>query len=854
MSAPTQIAHYRITGKLGEGGMGAVYRAVDEKLNREVAIKVLPPALAHDADYIARFQREAQTLAALNHPHIATIYGIEANAIVMELVEGSTLKGPMPLDEVLPIARQIAEALEAAHDKGIIHRDLKPGNIKLTPEGVVKVLDFGLAKAVNERPVVTGPDSPTLTMRATEAGLILGTAGYMSPEQAAGKTVDRRADIWSFGVVLYELLTGRRLFDGETVSHTLAHVLTREIDLTGVPLSELIARCLDRKLKNRLAHISEARIAIENYSPKPEPKAVAKSNYWPWAAAAIGFLIGAAGWVTRPSPQPSAAIAFEVNPPPGIRFAPIGARGGSAISPDGKMLAFFGANLKQEDLLYVRPIDSIEARALPGTQGAGRPFWSPDSKSIGFVGEGKLKRIDIAGGPPVTLCDAGSAPRGGAWSPEGVILFGQLGKAIQRIAASGGTPVAVTGSQSFDENESHYYPQFLPGGKRFLFLNLNRTSPEKSGIYLATLDGQAPVRLVNSGHNAAHDASSQRLFYLQGTGTLMARRSNFDPPALTGDPVVVAEEIRTATMNGYAEFSLSASGDLFYGRGREASLVRGRLGWRDRSGKLLEQVGPVESLPNGFLSPDGSRFVQSRLSNGVDPDVWVFDLVRGLSTRVTFSGGSSPAWSPDGKQIYYWNRSGIHRRAADGSGEDELLWKRPALPSQFSTLSPTRDGGSLLVPAGKVHWRLPLTGERTPTEYRNMSHPEFWHAFSPDGRWLAYSSAESGRSEIYVRGFPEERGKWQISSESGSSPRWRGDGKELFWWAPTDQGVVAARVEPQASAVRAGRPEKLFSLPGSYFVGPSPDGRRFLFVEPEAAEAAKDYPMVVIRNLTARFK
>ena len=477
------LGPYEILGPLGAGGMGEVYRARDPKLNRDVAIKVLPAALANDADYLARFQREAQALAALHHPNIATIFGLEQNAIVMELVEGQNPKGPLPLNEALNIARQIAEALEAAHDKGIIHRDLKPGNIIVTPDGVVKVLDFGLAKTAEKSAGPTTADSPTLTMRATEAGLILGTAAYMSPEQAAGKPVDRRADIWSFGVVLHELLTAKRLFHGETVSHTPADVLRADVDLTKIPagpIRDLIRRCLDRNLKNRLQHIGEARIAIENYLANPgEAKPALKpTSRWPWAFAAVCLLGAIAGWglLLRKSTEPVSPFKLEINPPEGGRFSSINFTGGSAISPDGRTLAFVATNAKGETLLHLRSLDSLEARALSGTEAAGTPFWSPDSKSLAYVTRGKLMRFDLAGGAAVALCD-GSRARGGSWNEDGVILFVGQQTELNRIPSAGGTPSPVTRLNREAGETSHYYPQFLPGGKEFLYL----VRPQRTG-------------------------------------------------------------------------------------------------------------------------------------------------------------------------------------------------------------------------------------------------------------------------------------------------------------------------------------------------------------------------------------
>ena len=838
------LGPYEILSPLGAGGMGEVYRARDTKLNRDVAIKVLPAGLANDADYLARFQREAQALAALHHPNIATIFGLEQNAIVMELVEGQNPKGPLPLNEALNVARQIAEALEAAHDKGIIHRDLKPGNIIVTPDGVVKVLDFGLAKTAEKSNGPTTADSPTLTMRATVAGLILGTAGYMSPEQAAGKPVDRRADIWSFGVVLHELLTGKRLFHGETVSHTLAHVFTTDIDLTkipGGPIRELVKRCLDRNLKNRLQHIGEARIAIESYlaNPNEATPAPTQTSRWPWAFAALLLLTTIAGWgaFLRKPNQPAPLVKFDVNPPDGSRFS---ASAGSAISPDGRTLAFVVTNAKGEALLHVRPLDSLEARALPGTEGAGRPFWSPDSKSLAFVAKENLRRIDLAGGAPLKLCEV-LGDRGGTWNDDGVILFGSQRAALQRIPASGGTPSPVTRFDQEAGETAHYYPQFLPGGKEFLYLG-RHANTEKTGIYVGSLDGRAATRLVQTEYKAVYDAVAERLLYIQGEDTLMARRLELNPPRLTGNPAVVAEQVGRVFENGFANVSVSVNGTVFYGQGRNAQKVR--FGWRDRAGKLLETVGqPVESPRQFALSPDGSRVAYS--AGEGQPDIWVLDLRRGVSTRASFSKGQWPQWSPDGKQLYYRNPTGIHRKSADGSGDEELLRKRTEAADVPLSVSP--DGKHLLFGSGDI-MTLPLTAEREPEPYLQTQYGEFAATFSPDGRWVAYHSDESRRMEIYVQGFPERRGKWPVSSAGGRVPQWCADGKELYW---VGQGnvLMAASVDLQATGVRVGPAVPLFKLSsGSY--RPAPDGRRFLVLEPEGGQQPCR-PMVVIQNWAA---
>ena len=489
----------------------------------------------------------------------------------------------------------------------------------------------------------------------------------------------------------------------------------------------------------------------------------------------------------------------------------------------------------------MRPLDSLEARALPGTEDAGRPFWSPDGKSLAFVAGGKLKRIDMAGGSPLTLCDARQA-RGGAWSDEGVIVFGQQLSGLQQIPSSGGTPSPATRLNTEAGEMSHYYPQFLPGGKEFIYLARGGNA-EKNGIYIGSLDGKPATRIFQTEHKAVYDAREGRLLYIQGNGTLMARRLELNPPRLTGDPAAVAEDLGLARVNRFADFSISVGGTLFYGRGRNSEKMR--FGWRDRTGKLLETVGqPNEDTGSLSLSPDGSRVAYSTAT--APPAVWVMDLARGVNTRITVDSlVAPPQWSPDGKQLYYGSAAGgILRKPADGSGQEEIVAKASGVDSPQS-VSP--DGKYLLFGTGDIH-SMPLTGERKPKPYVQTKYAELNATFSPDGRWVAYRSDESGRPEIYIQGFPEHRGKWLVSAGGGSAPSWRADGKELYWRAP-DQSLMAAPVELQAAGVRVGRAEPLFRLlaPG---VEPARDGRRFLVLEPEGGQQP-DRPMVVIQNWAA---
>ena len=601
------LGPYEILSPLGAGGMGEVYRARDTKLNRDVAIKVLPAGLANDADYLARFQREAQALAALHHPNIATIFGLELNAIVMELIEGQNPKGPLPLNEALNIARQMAEALEAAHDKGIIHRDLKPGNVIVTPEGVVKVLDFGLAKTAEKSAGPTTADSPTLTMRATEAGLILGTAGYMSPEQAAGKPVDRRADIWSFGVVLHELLTGKRLFDGETVSHTLAHVLTADVDLSKVPagpIRDLLRRCLDRNLKTRLRDIGEARIAIESYlaHPPTETKAPIQSSRWPWIAAAV-FALAAIAMAALHSSEAKPVLPVVTTTllaPEGAEYDFTAPYGMPALSPDGTRLVYAAKGKDGKTQLWLRRLDSAGAQPLANTENAATPFWSPDSQWIAFGQEKKLKKIDLQGAVPFTITDIPDALRGGSWNTAGVIVFGtSYSDPILQVAASGGKATPVTEHQKGPD--VHRHPWFLPDGRHFLY---NNGRVAGTTVLVGSLDEpDKPGKMVAESSGPAVYAQGY-LLYLRDD-TLMAQPFDATRLATTGEAVQLAEGIPTYTTSSrIGAFAASPGGLLvsteFLCRSRWAPIraLQDTVFQAQQNYMIYPQFGTVNYLSN----------------------------------------------------------------------------------------------------------------------------------------------------------------------------------------------------------------------------------------------------------------
>jgi serine/threonine-protein kinase len=661
MSPQSSIAHYRIVSKLGEGGMGEVWRATDTKLGRDVALKILPDAFASDADRMARFKREAQVLAALNHPNIAQIYGVEERALVMELVEGETLRGPLPIGTAVQYARQIADALEAAHERGVVHRDLKPANIKVRPDGAVKVLDFGLAKSA-EQPSLDSQNSPTLTMRATVAGVIMGTAAYMSPEQAAGKPVDKRADIWSFGVVLWEMLTGHRLFDGETISHTLADVLRGPIDLGKLPkdtppsVRSLIGRCLERDVRKRLRDIGEGRILLEN--PTAEAgwtPAGQRIRALPWiVAAGLAILAAIALWAPwRSAASEEKPVHFRVDLPKGVQFV-LGRGGGSAISPDGRNIAFIALS-SGAPTMWLRRLDLVTPHELPGTEGAHYPFWSPDSRSVAFFADGKLKRIDLAGGPPAIVADA-PTPRGGTWNEEGTIVFSGrfAGQGLQRVPVSGGVPSTLIPIDAASGESSQSWPQFLPGGRRFLYFSLNR-DPRKTGVFLGSLDHPSErTWLVESASGALYIAPTKHNYgYLLWSRqeTLIARP--FDPSTarFTGEVLRIPDAESSAFLSGSFNPGISASngGDILFASGSE----RYRLGWFSRKGNPIGVVGQPDNMSSMRIAPDGTRVSVTVVSpSGGQRDISVIDFARGLQTRMTAGGiVVMTIWSPDSRRV-----------------------------------------------------------------------------------------------------------------------------------------------------------------------------------------------------------
>jgi len=678
---------------------------------------------------------------------------------------------------------------------------------------------------------------------------VLGTPQYMAPEQFEGKEADARSDIWAFGAVLYEMATGQRAFQGGNYSSLVAAILGSEPapmlvkPFTPVWLERLVRRCLRKDPEERYHCMRD--IVLDLKSPPAAESAPVRSSRWPWVVAAALLIAGATGWglwLRARTTDPPLPVAANIEPPEQTTLTPAGNGGGSAISPDGRTLAFVATDAKGETLLHVRPLESLAARALPGTQAAGRPFWSPDSKSLAFFAGGKLKRIDLAGGTPVNLADAGPG-RGGDWNDNGVILFGTNPSAgVQQVPASGGPSALVTRVNKEAGELFHYHPQFLPGGRDFLYL-VRHNDRGKMGIALGSLDAKgSPAILVQTEFGARYDAALGRLLYVQQDGTLMARRLELDPPRLVGDARLVAQRVRTAPSNGFADFSLSRNGTLLYVQWPQGAGARRRFAWRDRSGKLLETIGePVHGISFFSLSPDGSRAAYAAGRSFDEADVWVMELSRGLSTRLTFNKGFSARWAPDGRSVYYNNATGIYGKPADGSGEEVRLGSGAWLDF-VSAVSP--DGKVLLFGNTDIMKLTLADGGVEP--WLKTDFIEWAAVFSPDGRWVAYQSNESGGSEIYVQGYPEKRGKRLVSAAGGGNPVWRRDGKELYWI--TERGeVAAASMELLKDSVRPGRPQALFRIASPF---QTLDGQRFLVLEPESGTRARDQ-LVIIQNWAA---
>ncbi|HUQ90926.1 MAG TPA: protein kinase [Bryobacteraceae bacterium] len=864
----SRFGPYEVVSQVGAGGMGEVYCARDARLGRDVALKILPVSFAGDPDRMARFQREAQVLASLNHPNIASIYGLEEGAIVMELVEGPTLAdrltaGPLLLTEALAIARQIAEALEAAHEKGIVHRDLKPANVKITPDGVVKVLDFGLAKLADDPAgsPANSAHSPTLTMRGTQAGVIMGSAHYMSPEQASGKPVDKRADIWAFGVVLMEMLSGRVMFDGETVSHTLAAVLTKDLDWgllpasTPRPIAELLRRCLDRNIKTRLRDIGEARIAIERYAADPLPApaqdtpAPAPRRLWPILAAVFAIaaiVLGVSLWRARQRlPQPflqfDSVASVQISRGAGFSLA---------ISPDGSRIVLAGAEEKGKRQLFTRLISNPAFTPLSETADAISPFFSPDGQSIGFFSGEQLKRISVLGGPATTICAAPSG-RGGTWTEDGRIIFAPDTRSqLFQVGENGGTPGPVTVFEKENGEVNHRWPRLIPGTDLLLFVAHNTGgSYEKANIVVQSLK-TGKRKIVVRGGTHPHYLTGGYLLWFNKV-QLLAAPFDTKSLAITGAMVPMLQDVSNSN-SGASQFAVSGTGLAIYAPGQASN---SQLGWLEPGGKVEPAGEGGSELTQVKIAPDGKRAVLT-IHRENAASLFIHDFERGTRTRLTAETRGwqlDPVWTPTGKHLVYSSSNGgfeggrqIDWVRADGASQPVTIseWPDGIFPKSFSP-----DGRRLLVvyhaqrknligmiPLDLTDPDRPKAGKLEPF----LSEPTRAHnaVLSPDGLWIAYDVG-AAPSEIFVRPYPGPGGKWLVSKGDGIAPFWSRDGRRLFYYSGGTSGRAGIHVVDYAisgGTFVPGKPQlwapaesiRFHNGIGTPIVDLAPDSKRFL--------------------------
>jgi serine/threonine protein kinase/dipeptidyl aminopeptidase/acylaminoacyl peptidase len=889
LAAGTRFDHYHVLSPLGAGGMGEVWRARDTRLNREVAIKVLPASFANDADRLHRFEQEARATSALNHPNILTVYDIGSHDgspyIVEELLEGDELRsrlneGAIPPRNAIEYARQIADGLSAAHPKGIVHRDLKPENLFVTKDERVKILDFGLAKL---RPQLNEPvDSQIPTQRKiTDPGTVMGTVGYMSPEQVRGQDVDHRADIFSFGMILYEMLSGRRAFSGASAADVMSAILKEEPpDLSEAngkispALDKIVRRCLEKKPEMRFQTASDLGFALgtlttpsgarlDTEKAATESVSVSRARWFGnarlWmittAVAVLGLLLAlpfAVKYLRQSPPAAPVAARFTIAAPEKATFIL-----GPELSPDGRNLAF-AAVVEGRFSLWLRPLGSLTAQPLPGTEGvSGPPFWSPDSRSLGIPVGGELKKLDLAGGAPQTLCKLPASTGttfGGTWNRDGVILFSVV-TGTYRVPATGGEPVPTLRS---DQPNLYRWPAFLPDGRHFL---VRRTPAQgEAEIHLAALDSQETTRLLAADSQVRY-ANGHLLF--ARTGALLAVPFDADSLKLTGEPFVFADKVRVTGNSGRGHFSVSDNGSLVYDPNALAD--NQQLTWVDRAGRPLGTVGPPGEYEFPRLSPDGKRVaVVRRDPQTRSRDIYVLDLARGASSRLTFDPGDDrfPVWSPDGSHIAWSaNRDGayqIYQKLASGDGTEELLRKEDVIiaPASWSA-----DGRFLLYRRNDPKtrndlWVMPLAGGRQPALFWQTPFTEAGGRFSPDGRWIACQSDDQGRAEVYVQTFPASGGKWQISTNGGQQPSWRSDGRELYYLS-ADGKLMAVEVKP-GGIFEALAPRALFDLAPVRAIGGASSyavtaaGDRFLFVT--AREEAASLQFTVVVNWAAEVK
>jgi eukaryotic-like serine/threonine-protein kinase len=895
LTSGTKLGPYEIQSPLGAGGMGEVYRALDTRLDRTVAVKVLASHLSSSPELKQRMEREGRAISSLNHPHICQLYDIGSqngtDYLVMEFLEGETLaerlrKGAMPLAEVYKIGIAVAEALAVAHRSGIVHRDLKPGNIMLTAGGA-KLMDFGLAKPLGVQAASGSGSAPSFTAAATmsgasplspltSAGSIIGTIQYMSPEQIEGKEADARSDIFAFGAVLYEMVAGKRPFAGKSQISLASSILESEPEPVGKlkpstppAFEHVVTTCLQKNPDERYLAAHDIKlelqfIAADRSSPAvaalpPPASSSSTRERLGWAAAVVMAIVlgGIAGMFINRPPQ-SASTRTVIDPPAKTAISLTGDFGGPPVlSPDGGSLAFAATGADGKIALWVRPMNQLEARMLPGTEGAIFPFWSPDGRSLGFFADSKLKTIDLSGGAAVVICDAPFG-RGGAWGLGGVIvLSGDTQAPLLRVSATGGIPVPVTKMDSA-RHTSHRWPFFLPDGKHFLYLAINHdpSRAANDAVYYASLDGRENRELFRSQSNAVYGSG----FLLFGRGDqLMAQSFDAASGTLSGEAQSVASGVVNDVSTWHMDASASDNGLLVLGSGGSADW---QLVWMDRNGKQIGTIADkLTDLQTGRISPQGDR-----IALGIDlgmNDIWVLDLARGVRTRLTFGpvSNTDPVWSPDGKWIVYGSdrngRAEVYRKPADGSGAEELLLtdSMPVIVTDWS-----RDGKTLLYSRGAVGsnseiWAVPLEGERKPWQVvpRAANSWNGYGSLSPDGRWLAYTSNESGTPEVYVEAFRGGQGKWQVSTNEGIGPRWSSDGKELYYFHILNRVVNAVPVKEANGALQFGAAQALATSPASQqgFYDVSPDGKKILL---DLVSQQVNQSVTVISNFAAGLK